>query len=124
MRLVLFAAILLTAACSASSSEIELAPDGSWTPVVEFKLDDSDFLQTMHWISGWSYALSTVATAQSQGPGPRLFCPTDRNTVESRVMLNILNSKFKGQRITSEQATAALWKGLREKYPCPGTRKR
>ena len=118
MRMIVVAGALLSVACSASSSEIELMPDGSWTPVVEFKLEDSDFRQTMHWITGWSYALTAVADEQSKSTGSRLFCPTDRNIVEARVLLNILNSRFKGQRISAERASTVLWQGVKERYPC------
>ena len=32
-----------------------------WTPQVKFQLEDDNYLQTLTWISGFSYALSETA---------------------------------------------------------------
>ena len=115
-------ALLLSLMLSTSALAIEPDKDGSWVPVVEFSLEDSDFSQTMHWISGWSYALSALIQDQTQHGGERFFCPPSRGYVESRVILTILNSKFKGQRVTSEQASAEIWQRLKAHYACPTKR--
>jgi hypothetical protein len=117
MRLIATLLSLLLASPAAHS--IEAAADGSWVPVVEFQFEDADFSHTLNWVSGWSFALTAVAREQSDNNGERLFCPTDRGNVQSRVMLTILNDRFKGQRITAQQASEALWSGLKAAYPCP-----
>lgn len=118
----LLSALLLLLLLPASAFAIEPNRDGSWVPVVEFSLEGSDFAQTMHWVSGWSYALSAVAQDQTRDGSKRLICLPDRGYVESRVILTILNSKFKGRRITSEQASAAIWQGIKVHYACPTKR--
>ena len=111
--------LLLLLLASAPSQAIDAAPDGSWVPVIELQFEDADFSQTLNWVSGWSYALSAVSREQSRRGGERILCPTGRGHVESRVLLTILNERFKGQRVTAEQASAALWEGLPRHYPCP-----
>jgi hypothetical protein len=110
---------LLLLLSSTPLQAIEANSDGSWVPVVEFQFGDADFSQTLNWVSGWSYALTAVAREQSRLGGPRLFCPTGRGHVESRILLTILNERFKGQRVTAEQASSAIWQGLSKHYPCP-----
>jgi hypothetical protein len=117
VRSLLLSLFLLFA--SAPLQAIEARPDGSWVPVVEFQFEDADFSQTLNWVSGWSYALTTVAREQSRLGSDRLFCLTGRGHVESRVLLTILNERFKGQRATAEQASSAIWQGLIKHYPCP-----
>jgi hypothetical protein len=120
MRRRILVPMLLACVLPLGAHAIELRPDGSWVPAVEFDFDGASFSETMHWVSGWSYALTEVARAQTRSGGERLFCPPSRGYVESRVLLTILNEKFKGQRITAEQAANALWNAVKEHYPCPG----
>ena len=112
------AAVTTLALLCGNARAIEPAPDGAWIPSAEFQLEGADFAQTMHWVSGWSYALTTVSLEQSGSGAVRLFCPPASGLVESRVLLTILNEQFKGRLITSEQAAFALWRGIRERYPC------
>lgn len=80
----------------------------------EFRLEDSSPTETLAWVSGWSYALTEVG----QSAGPRTICLAKGELVESKVLLEALNAKFKGQRITSEQAAPVLFAQARAKYPC------
>ena len=41
-----------------------------WTPQVKFKLEDSNYKETLNWISGYSYALTEVAKSSSSN----LYC--------------------------------------------------
>jgi hypothetical protein len=122
VRTILLPSVVLSLLLSSSLCAIEPRKEGSWVPVVEFELDDSDFEQTLAWVSGWSYALTAVAAEQASRGQERWFCPTDRGFVESRVMLTILNDQFKGRRVTANQAAAALWQGIRKAYPCKPAR--
>ncbi|MEQ1887304.1 MAG: hypothetical protein ABL967_19730 [Bryobacteraceae bacterium] len=80
----------------------------------EFKLEDSGPAETLIWVSGWSYALTEIG----QSAGPRTICLAKGEFVESKVLLDALNAKFKGQRITSEQAAPVLFAQTKAKYPC------
>ena len=88
-----------------------------WKPEIAFSLENATFSETMHWVSGWAYALTELgqASAKSGTPGP-LCLPN--GYVESRVLLEILNKSFAGQRITSQQASDALWSGAMSYYHC------
>jgi len=116
MRLSFLAFLVLLA--SPTVQAIDAASNGSWVPVVEFQLEDADFSHTLNWVAGWSFALTAVSNEQSLVGGKRLFCPPARGNVESRVLLTILNERFKGQHVTSEQASAALWEGVKRYYSC------
>ena len=90
----------------------------SWTPTVEFHLEDADFEQTLAWVSGWSFALTSVGREQRGDHEKKLFCLPHHGNIESRVMLDALNRKFRGQRITSEQAASELWREVKAHYRC------
>src|SRR5436190_1362954 len=90
----------------------------AWTPRVEFQLEEGDYAQTLVWLSGWSYALTEVARSNSNDAVKGTLCLPKNGVVESRVLLDALNSKFKGQRITSEQASLVLFAIARATYSC------
>jgi hypothetical protein len=83
-----------------------------WTPEVEFSLENSDYIETLLWVSGNSYAYSSIVKEMSQS---KIFCV---ESVGSKVILDILNSKFSNTKITSEQASAEIKSGLVRKFPC------
>lgn len=93
-------------------------PEESWTPSVEFNLEDADRAQTLTWVSGWSYALTAVGREQMIDSRHRMFCLPDGGNIESRIMLDALNKQFRGERVTSEQAAAVLWTTVKAHYVC------
>jgi hypothetical protein len=99
------------------SSSVHAQPE-AWTPKVEFSLEDASFSETMHWISGWSYALTEVGKASARSGNKGQICLPAHGYVESRILLGWLNKNFKGKRITSEQAAAVLWAGASVHYRC------
>src|SRR5690349_4191232 len=98
--------ILLLPACA-------FAQKGLWTPKVEFKFEDASYAETLTWVSGYSYALTEVGRS-----GKGAICLSKGEVVESRVLLDALNAKFKGQRITSEQAAPVMFSEASAKYRC------
>lgn len=72
----------------------------------------------MLWVSGWSYALTEMGKASAKNGNKGPICLPPSGYVESRVLFAILNNKFKGERITSEQASAVLWAGSISYYHC------
>ena len=83
------------------------------TPKVEFTLETATYLETLAWISGWSSAL----TALGHG-GSKEICLSSKEHVHSSVLLAALNAKFKGQRITTAQASPVLLAEAEAKYGC------
>jgi len=106
------------ALAAATSVALAADPPGTWTPKIEFSLEDASFSETMHWVSGWAYALTEVGKASARAGNSGLLCLPKRGLVESRVLLDILNTKHKGQRITAEQASQTLWLGASSYYSC------
>ena len=90
-----------------------LAQQSTWTPKVEFKLENASSTEVLTWVSGYSYALTEVGRS-----GRGVICLPKGAVVESRVLLDALNTKFKGQRITSEQAAPVMLAGASAKYRC------
>ena len=119
MRHISIAFALVFVLLSSASSAIELRPDGSWVPEVDFKFGDASFDETMMWVSGFSYALTALVASDSKsGRAPR-FCPPEPGFIESRVVLTIFNKQFKGKDVSADEATGAIWLGLEAAYPCP-----
>jgi len=110
-RLSLFLAVVCFASVAHATPEV-------WTPKAEFSLEGNTLKETMLWVSGWSYALTEVGKSSSHSGQKPLFCLPPEGYIGSREMFQILNTQFKGKRITSEQAAAALWSGVIAKYPC------
>jgi hypothetical protein len=82
-----------------------------WGPsLIEFDLEGGLKTETMLWISGFSYS----STAFYQGCGAL----EKSKYVESRHLIIVLNGRYSGQTITSEQATETLSRYLKEIYVC------
>lgn len=83
----------------------------AWGPdLIEFDLEGGTKIQTMLWISGFSY--SSTEFLRSAG------CLSNRKYIGSRELIIALNTVFKGREITSESATEELGKYMRFSYPC------
>jgi hypothetical protein len=93
------------------------AQSGAWTPVVEFKFEDASVNETLTWVSGYAYALTEVGR-KTGVIGNGAICLPGNGFVESKVLLEALNSRFKGQRITSEQAAPVLYAAAAQTYKC------
>lgn len=101
-------AVLTTSAAAAT---------GAWTPHASFQLEDSNLKETMIWVSGVSYALTAYYRQAKQQGRPTVYCRPG-GEIQSPELFEILNNRYAGKRITSEQAIAAIMQGLRERHPC------
>jgi hypothetical protein len=101
---VITAAILIAVPGPVRSSE-------DWGPdLVHFDLEGGSKVETMLWISGFSY--SSTELLQSVG------CLKKGQTVGSKELILALNNDFRGQKIDSEMASNALGLYLRSSYAC------
>ncbi|MEW8187520.1 MAG: hypothetical protein AB2794_21225 [Candidatus Thiodiazotropha endolucinida] len=83
----------------------------AWGPeLIEFDLEGGTKVQTMLWISGFSY--SSTELLRTAG------CLSVKEYIGSKELIIALNAVFEGKRITSELATEALGKYVRSNYPC------
>ena len=107
MRLAILAfGLLLLPAAPASQAAVTMLD-------VQFKLETATFSETLAWISGWASALTELGHS-----GSKEICVPRAEHVHSSVLLNALNAKFKGQRITSEQAATVLLAEAKARYGC------
>ena len=83
----------------------------SWnSDLIKFKLEDGNTTETMTWISGYSYAATAIHH--------RLNCLPKSKYIDSKYLIEVLNSKYAEKTITSEQATEMLDEAIRKDYPC------
>lgn len=88
----------------------------SWGPeIIEFQLESTDKIETMIWISGFSYSSSEILSSVGCFDKPVL--------VGSKELIQAINAKYSGETINSEQATVVLGEYLRSEYPCPAYNK-
>ncbi len=114
MRLILafvFLASVAMTTLAATKGEV-------WTPEVKFNLEGSSYIETLVWISGFSYALTDSSKAIKAQGKSGVYCAPPNGYIGSKELLEILNSQFEGKRITSEVASAALLVGVRRRFPC------
>lgn len=89
--------------------------DQCWSPNLSFDIEGGGQKQSMVFISGYSYSLSsTTSLLRSKGQN-NYFCYDD--VITSKILIDILNSKLNGN-VTAEQVDWAIKQGLLEKYPC------
>jgi len=109
-RTLIFCALAI-ATPGANSSE-------AWVPEVNFQLEDADYIRTLTWVSGFGYALDAIGRITIEHNQTRVFCTPVDGYIGSKELLEILNAKFAGQTITSEEATVEIMDKLPSRYPC------
>jgi hypothetical protein len=102
---ILIATIL--APCAAFAAE-------PWAPKPNFKLENANYVETLTWVSGFSYALTETAKISKSGA----YCLPPQGPIGSKELIEILNATFPGQTISAESASAALLIGVRHRFPC------
>ncbi|MFT6340008.1 MAG: hypothetical protein ACJASW_001173 [Polaribacter sp.] len=88
----------------------------SWGPeIIEFQLESTSKIETMIWISGFSYSSSWLLSS--------LGCADNIPLVGGKELIEVLNYKYRSETITSEQAAAVLSEYLLLTRPCPAYNK-
>jgi hypothetical protein len=83
----------------------------TWGPdLIEFSLEGRPKIETMLWISGYSYS----ATAFLK----RCGAISSSTNIESKFLIMKLNEEYAAKTITAEQASALLDSELSKDYPC------
>ena len=111
IQLVLLSLALSCVTLSAGST-------GTWTPKILFQLEDGENTQTLIWVSGWAYAVTEVGRSNFKRKRTGGVCLAQDRLVDSRTLVDVLNSNFAGQRISSEQASSALGGEGEKKFRC------
>lgn len=89
-----------------------------WSPQVKFKLETSNYTETLLWVSGFSHALTEVAKEAKKLGMRGAYCLPSAGHIGSKELLDILNVGYAGQTISSETASSALLIGVRQRFPC------
>jgi len=90
----------------------------SWVPEVEFNLGNSSFTETLHWVSGWSYAITAQIKSQKASDASVRICSCN-DAVSSKFILDALNTEFSGKSITADQASDFIWQAVQKHFSCP-----
>ena len=82
----------------------------SQTPgsLVAFTLDNKSPAETRSWVSGYATALVQSGAA----------CTADGAAPDAKPLLQTLNEKFKGRRVSADEAGPALYTAAVASYPC------
>ncbi|MBL4898707.1 MAG: hypothetical protein JKX76_03550 [Colwellia sp.] len=89
----------------------------SWTPVVEFQFEDSNYKETLIWVSGVSYAISKNQQELALIDVTNYLCGAPK-LISSRQLLGYLNAAHMKKKITSEKAINTIYTALKAEYPC------
>jgi hypothetical protein len=112
LKYVLTILIMLIVAPVSTASE-------AWKPEAKFSLEGSTLKETLLWVSGFSYAVDAMGERRiNVSSHKQTFCSPENGYIGSRVLFEILNERFAGQTITSEQATEEIMKQLPKRFPC------
>jgi hypothetical protein len=61
----------------------------------QFKLESANYVETLTWVSGFSYALTETAKISKSGA----YCLPPQGSIGSKELIEILNAGFPGQTI-------------------------
>lgn len=88
-----------------------------WKPDLDFSIEGSDYVDTLTFVSGFSYALSYFLAYSSSisGESP-LFC-IDPRSVTSELLVGLANEGLSGS-VSSEEFSIYVVEALALKYSC------
>ena len=78
--------------------------------LIKFKLEKSDPIQTMIWLSGFTYSATGLLR--------KFGCINEEQYISQRELIIALNDKFLVATISAEEADAALQDYLIHRYKC------
>ena len=88
-----------------------------WSPSPDFSIEGSNHIETLTFVSGFSYALSfSLAYAESKHGKKMIFCVNPRN-ITSKILIDLANEGLSGS-VSSEEFSIYIIESLAEKYPC------
>ncbi len=97
-------------------SSVSNADEDAWEPSPKFQLENAGYKETLTWVSGVSYGLSSLYLGVSRKTGKTFLCGT--KSIGSRELFSILNNEHDGERISAEQAMSTIMSRLEKLYPC------
>lgn len=90
----------------------------TWTPKLNFSIEESSYIETLIFISGISYTINESNIRLSSENKINFFCfSSNKLIVDSKIVLDLLNAKLTGD-VTAEVVIKTLVDQLSLTYPC------
>ena len=105
--------LLLTAAISSSC----LAGGNHWTPQPKFSVDNSNYIETLIFISGIAYALQHSDMELKKRGLENFYCVESSEQINSKQVIELLNNKISGD-ATADTTIQKKTKQLYTRFPC------
>ena len=96
---------------------LSLRAGGIWSPKPNFTIEGSDYIETLTFIAGMSYALDYSNQKLIAIGSKNFYCLNNNELVTSKLILELLNEELQGDH-TSEEVTATLIEQLEVQFPC------
>ena len=112
--------LILILVTALSSIALYAEENKAWDARTNFNIEHANYIETLTFISGISYALTESAKELTKQKKTNFFCVPENLEIGSELLVSILNSKHSGS-IPPEIAIATISKGLAERFPCANT---
>ncbi|MEE1950166.1 hypothetical protein V0R48_14350 [Pseudomonas alcaligenes] len=109
--------IIITTLCSLS---LHAQESTQWIARTSFNIEGANYIETLTFVSGISYALTESAKELSKQNKQNFFCAPANQKIDSELLMSILNSRHSGS-IASETAISTIVKELTARFPCANT---
>lgn len=91
-----------------------------WIARTNFNIEGANYIETLTFVSGISYALAESAKELNKQNKQNFFCTPRNQQIDSELLVSILNSKHSGS-ISAETAISTITKELAIRFPCAST---
>lgn len=88
-----------------------------WKPDPQFSIEGSDYMDTLRFVAGFSYALSYSKAYTAESAGDDGFFCLEPNQVTSKLIMDLANKRLSGD-VTSEEFSIVVIEALAKKFPC------
>lgn len=109
--------ITVTTLCSFSLYAQEST---QWIAKTNFNIEGSNYIETLTFVSGISYALTESAKELNKQKKQNFFCAPKDKQIDSKLIVSILNAKHSGS-VSAETAISTVTKELTARFPCAST---
>lgn len=89
----------------------------SWTPKLEFSIEQLTYKESLSFIAGISYTLIYSDKMLKSEKKNNFYCISGNKIPDSKLLIELLNNKLKGNK-NSEQVIDTIIQELSKMYPC------
>ncbi|AFT68827.1 hypothetical protein B5T_00542 [Alloalcanivorax dieselolei B5] len=88
-----------------------------WKPNPQFSIEGADYIDTLRFVAGFSYALSYSKAYTAESAGDDGFFCLEPNQVTSKLIMDLANKRLSGD-VTSEEFSIVVIEELAKTFPC------